>query len=578
MDVEYPQGRELWNYLNLNRRIDQLNSQNCDFLVIGSGASGLTAAISAARLGSKVTVIEKSNLFGGTTAYSGGGVWIPNNPHSDIEDSPEKAKTYLHGLLGNRYDESKIDAFIENAPKMVRFLESNTSQVRFYAADFMTDYEPGIPGASYGRSMGMPPFDAALLGPLFKTLRPPLPQMTALSGMQIGMDEIDYMLKSRSHIPSFLYAAKMISRHGIDLLRSGRGRNLKNGNSVAARLLHAAREAGCNLLNNTSAIELTESGGRVTGARVRIDGTDAEICASKGVLIATGGFAANSEMRKQFIPHAEHHHTLLPDENQGDGISMALKIGASMGETMRNNGVWTPVSIMKMEDGRQIKYPHISLDRARPGSIIVNQSGRRFENEATYYQRFVNTMQRTNSIPAWLIATKPFIRSYGMGLIQPYQRLAPYLKAGYLISAPTLVELAEKLGVDADGLTETVSQVARDAENGVDTVFARGANAYDQTYGDPTHAPNVNFAALGDGPFYAMELFPGDLGTTLAIVTDANAQVVGDGEPINGLYAAGLDMNSLWGGSYPGAGSSLGPGMTFGYVAAQHACGSPPSV
>lgn len=543
-----------------------------DLLVLGAGAGGLAAAVTAAIGGCEVIVAEKTASLGGTMALSGGGIWIPCNPHMTGEDSKEQAAQYLRNLLGNRFDDKLMTAFIENGAEMVSFLEANTETIRFFAADFMTDYEPGVEGAAFGRTMSMPHFDASELGDDFAHLRPPLAQLTVFGGMQVDAADLDPLIGRWRSWRNFSHTARLLMRHGLDWSRSRKGRVLKSGNGVAARMIRAARDKGVHFLRNAPALKLLERDGRVVGAMLEIDGREVPVEARRGVVIATGGFAQDVAMRDRLIPFPDEHRSMLPAGNCGDGLRMATGIGASLGEELPNNGCWTPISIRHHQDGSTTAYPHIFLDRSRPGSIMVNQSGRRFVNEATHYQALVSEIHASRAVPSWLIASRAFVSKYGLGLVRPYEPLGAYIQDGYLVEGHDIAELASRIGVDPVALTATVDRVNKDAIAGKDSEFGRGDSIYDRLYGDATHGPNPNFGALGEGPFYAVRIVPGDLGTFVGLTADEHARVLRNGAPVPGLYAAGLDMQSIMGGAYPGAGSMLGPAFTFGYIAARHAC------
>lgn len=542
-----------------------------DLVVLGSGAGGLAAAVTGAASGLDVIVAEKTEYLGGTMALSGGGLWLPCNPYMKSADSKDRAKQYLRNVVGNRFQETLIDAFLENAPKMVRFLETNTRTIRFFAADFLPDYEPAVEGATPGRTMSMAPIDAAELGSDFVNLRPPLRQLTALGGMQIDAADLEFLLSRWRSMPAFIHTAKMVLRQGADWVRSGRGRVLKSGNGVAARMIKAARDCGVEFHRSAPAVSLIERDGRVAGAILKIDGKETQILARRGVVIATGGFAQDPELSAKYMPFPDEHISMLPMGNTGDGIRLGESVGGALGEALPSNGCWTPVSVLKNADGTQTAYPHIFLDRSRPGSIIVDGSGKRFVNEATHYQALVSRIHEHGTVPCWLIASKAFVGKYGLGLVRPYERIEPYARSGYLVEGRTPAELAQKLGMEPARLEATFTRVDADARTGKDSQFHRGESVYDQVYGDHSHPLNPNFGALGDGPFYAVRVTPGDLGTFVGLVTDEYARVLRQGAPVPGLYAAGLDAQSIMGGCYPGAGSMLGPAFTFGFIAAQHA-------
>ncbi|MCK9504586.1 MAG: FAD-binding protein, partial [Porticoccaceae bacterium] len=307
-------------------------------------------------------------------------------------------------------------------------------------------------------------------------------------------------------------------------------------------------------------------------AIVQREGVAVTITAKKGVVLASGGFGANPELRAKYIPLADSHISVQPDENTGDGIRIGQEAGGALGAVNPENGVWAPVSIMVNKDGSLSKYPHFGPDRGKPGSIIVDQSGKRFANEAAPYQTFVNIMQKNNITTAYFIGDHKFLRSYGMGfaLAAPYP-IGHFIKNGYLIKAPTITALAAKLGINPQTLSETIATFNSHAKDGNDPEFNRGGNAYDNSQGDFNHTPNPNLAPLSEGPFYAVAIHPGDVSTVLGMKTTVDAQVMTEeGAVIDGLYAVGLDQNSVMRGVYPGGGSGIGPGMTFGYRAAKH--------
>ena len=548
-----------------------------DLLVLGAGAGGLAAALTAGIAGQRVVVAEKSEYLGGTMALSGGGIWIPANPHMAATDSKDAAAGYLRRLLGNRFDAPLVDAFLENGPAMMRLFEDNTASVRFFAADFLTDYEPGVEGAAFGRTVSMPHYDAAELGDLFEVLRPPLDQLTVLGGMQVDAGDLDPLIGRWRSWANFRHSARLALRHAADWVRSRRGRVLKSGNGVAARMIRAAADKGVIFLRNAPAHALVERDGRVVGAMIQVDGVSTLVEARLGVVIATGGFAQDEDLRRRFIPYPEDHVSMLPAGNNGDGLRMAEAVGGRLGDPLPNNGCWTPISTHRRADGKVINYPHIFIDRSRPGSILVNAEGERFVNEAGHYQALGERVHAEGAVPCWLVASHGFLRRYGLGLVRPYESTKRYIDDGYLFEAPDIQTLAHRLAIDPRNLKATVDRVNSDARNGQDTQFGRGDSVYDRTYGDPSMEGNANFGPLDRGPYYAIRIVPGDLGTFVGLQTDEHARVLRDGEPVEGLYAAGLDMQSVMGGAYPGAGSMLGPALTFGYIAARHASHAAPA-
>jgi succinate dehydrogenase/fumarate reductase flavoprotein subunit len=369
----------------------------------------------------------------------------------------------------------------------------------------------------------------------------------------------------------------MIRRFAMDKLRHGRGTRIVNGNALAARLFHSAIEAGVTLWKNTPAHELIlDDAGAVRGVVVQRDSQRIEVKARRGVLLATGGYGASEQLRARYIPFAAHHYSLQPEGNVGDGIALGLKAGAVHDPRHAGDCIWTPVSVLHGPDGSVIKYPHIFIDRAMPGCIALGPDGQRFVNEGTSYQTFVGTMHRLGITKAHLIADRAFLRSYGLGLARPSPfSAAALIKAGYLIEAPTLADLARRIGVSQTQLDATVRKFNEGARRGEDPEFGKGADAHSRFRGDQTHQPNPGVAPIGEGPYYAVAIHPGDLSTVGGLETNGRAQVLNAaGQPIPGLFAAGLDMNSMMRGRYPGGGSSIGPAMTFGFIAARQMASS----
>jgi succinate dehydrogenase/fumarate reductase flavoprotein subunit len=544
-----------------------------DVVVIGSGAAGLTAAITARQLGLEALVVEKTAFFGGTTAYSGGAPWIPCNhvmKQIGLDDSRAAAETYLHAVLGEAYDDDLVSSYLDNAPAMLTFLEQY-SDVRFKPFP-LPDYESGLPGAARSRSLLTKEFDGRLLGERLADLRMPLPQLMLFGSMQVEGADIHPMRHALKTWAGFKHTAKVMRRFVLDKVRHGRGTRIVNGNALAARLFHSAIQAGVTLWKNTPARELiVDDKGAVRGVVVERDGQRIEVKARLGVLLATGGYGASEQLRAKYIPFAEHHYSLQPEGNVGDGVALGLQAGAVHDPKHAGDCIWTPVSVLRKPDGSVVKYPHIFIDRAMPGCIAVGPDGKRFVNEGTSYQTFVGTMHDLGITKAHLLADRAFLRNYGLGLARP----APFspaalIQAGYLFEAPTLSELARRIGVDPAQLEATVHQFNQGAQRGEDPAFGKGVDAHSKFRGDQTHQPNPGVAPIGDGPYYAVAIHPGDLSTVGGLETNGRAQVLdANRHPIPGLYAAGLDMNSMMRGRYPGGGSSIGPAMTFGYVAAR---------
>lgn len=547
---------------------------NYDVIVIGSGAGGLTTAIVAALDGLKVLVVEKTSSFGGTTALSGGAPWIPNNRHMAAlgqEDSVDAAKAYLRSVLGNYYNETKVSAYLESGPEMIAYLEDNTD-VLFYPVP-IPDYMPGNPGARAGRTMLTREYDGRALGSMIRQLRNPLPGFAAFGTFQVDPMDLGRFKKAFRTWDGFTLAGKRMVSFLLGKLRYGKGTHLANGNALAGRLLKSAKDAGVALWADAPVASLTVENGRVVGATVLRGGKPVELRARRAVVLATGGFGGNKEMTARAMPMPQVHVSVHPEGNVGDGLKLGQSAGGVMGESNPDNGVWAPVSVLRDADGKILaKYPHFGPDRAKPGSIIVGPDGKRFVNEAAPYQPFVNTMHEQGIEKAWFIASHSYLRNYGMGLALPAPLpFRKFVRNGYLIEAPALDELARKIGVDPATLAATVSVYNANVVKGIDPEFQRGQTSYDHSQGDFETSGHPNLGPVGEGPYYALALYPGDVSSVHGLETSCDSQVLdADGKAIPGLYAVGLDQNTVMRGFYPGGGSGIGPAMTFGYRAARH--------
>jgi succinate dehydrogenase/fumarate reductase flavoprotein subunit len=553
-----------------------------DVIVIGSGASALTTAVVAAGQGLDVLVVEKAPVFGGTTAYSSGGAWIPNNPYMGSvgqTDSAAEAHEYIHSILGNHYDSEKVSAFIDSGPEMLRYMDANT-QVRFYPLP-LPDYRPSAPSAKLARTIIAAEYDGRALGKWVKLIRKPLPGFVAFGSMQSDLGHLGKFKNAFKTREGFTFSAGRFTRFLIDLVRYGKGANLAHGNALIGRLLRSCLDAGVTLWNDSPAIKLSVVNGAVRGIVVRRQGLEYGLKARRGVVLATGGFGGNSDMIRQFMPMPGDHVAVHPESNTGDGIALGTLAGGALPEPNPDNGVWAPVSVMRHRSGKILsKYPHFGLDRGKPGSLIVDGKAKRFANEASPYQDFVNVMVENRIGTAWFIGDHHFIRNYGMGIALPApMSFRKLVKNGYLIEAPTLRALAGELKLDPDALEHTVRRFNGNAARGEDPDFGRGSNIYDNAQGDFDHKPNPNLAPVEHGPFYALAIHPGNVSTVYGFSTSVDAEVLREnGSTVPGLFAVGLDQNTVMKGFYPGGGSSIGPAMTFGYRAAlRMAASAPPS-
>jgi succinate dehydrogenase/fumarate reductase flavoprotein subunit len=555
----------------------------CDVLVVGSGGGGLAVATASAHLGLKVIVAEKDKFIGGTTALSGGFMWIPCAPVSiaaGVKDSREAAEVYLRDQAGNHYNEDCAKAFLQNGPLAAKFFEENTA-LKFDAAPAFSDYHPEAPGGKAGgRSIVAKPYDARNLGKEVSRLRPPLPELT-LFGMIIGTGpDLMHFTNATRSIRSALYVAKRLLGHARDLAFHGRSMRLTNGGALAGRLLKSALDAGVDIRTNAQVLELLTGDG-VSGAKIQTQDGVLKIFAKKGVVLAAGGFPQDKERRAKLFPHdkdGQGHISPAPTGNTGDGLRLGEGAGAVVDESYPNAAAWVPLSQVPRKDGSRGVFPHF-IDRGKPGLIAVNSKGKRFANEANSYHDFMQglfTSLAAGERPrAFLIVDHKFIRRFGLGFVKPYPLpLGGHLRSGYLKRGTTIEELADKIGVPVAAFRSSLDAYNADARRGVDSQFGKGSTAYNRFYGDPESRPNPCIAPIENGPFYAVEIVVGDLGTFAGLKTNGKAQVLDkNGKPIRGLYACGNDMASLMGGNYPGGGITLGPALTFAYIAARELAG-----
>lgn len=553
----------------------------CDVLVVGSGASGMAAAITAAHRGLSVLIAEKEPRFGGTTARSGGWLWIPGTSLArawGIVEAPDAARTYLRHEAGNSFDAARVDAFLAAGPEAVDFFTSQTA-VRFDMPLTFPDYHAEAPGGTQGgRSMVARPFDGRELGDHIQSLGAPLPELTVF-GMMLGSGkEIIHFMRATKSATSALYVIKRLSRHFWDVARYGRGMTLTNGNALAGRLAKSAFDLDIPLWLSSPVRELLVENGAVRGAIIQRENGEVRVRASRGVVLACGGFPHDPARRKTMFPHAPtgaEHYSPGPAGNIGDGLRMAEVVGGCVEDALPNAAAWVPVSVTTRKDGSSGVMPHF-IDRAKPGVIAVMRDGRRFANEGESYHDFVQEMVKAakpgEEIAAFLVCDHRTLRKYGLGCVPPFPMpLRHHLKTGYLKRGASLAELAQTAGIDIANFETTVAEFNAQAKGGLDPQFGKGTRAYNRYQGDALHGPNPCVAPIEHGPFYAIKMVIGDLGTYAGIRTDEHARALdASGRPIEGLYAAGNDMASIMGGNYPGAGITLGPALTFGYIAGRH--------
>lgn len=542
----------------------------------------MTAALKAKDNGLSVLVVEKSDKYGGTSAISGGGIWIPNNHYFAAlggQDSREKAMAYLRAAVGDKVDEVKLETYVSKAPEMIRYL-ADRSRVRYSVAAKYPDYYPHLEGSlPGGRTLDPELFDTSQLGEELKNLRLPSPS-TLLMGRIAWTARDAHQAMARESGWRWRMMWLML-RYKLDFKWRRKTRDDRRaalGSSLVCALRRSLMDRDVPLWLNTDFRELIVNEGRVVGIRAMRDGKPLEIRARRGVILGAGGFEQNQALREKYLPQPTR--TEWSATPPGCNTGTALEAGMALGAATRflDWCWWTPTFTVPRED----KARGVFAERAFPGAIVVNALGRRFVNEAAPYLEFGDAMYRDNeatggkSIPAWVVFDAKFRFNYAMGPLMPGQVMPDALLRKEWLNTlywkdETLEGLAAQIGVDPAGLAETAKEMNAYAQSGEDKAFGRGGNVFDRYYGDSNVKPNPCLAQLAKGPFYAMRLNAGDIGTKGGLLTNEHAQVVrDDGSVIDGLYAIGNTSASVMGTAYPGAGGTIGPAMTFGFVAADH--------
>jgi 3-oxosteroid 1-dehydrogenase len=537
-----------------------------DVVVIGSGAAGMTAALTAAKQGLSCVVVEKAPTFGGSAARSGAGIWIPNNPvilAAGVPDTPAKAAAYLSAVVGADVPADRQRSFLAHGPAMISFVMAN-SPLRFRWMEGYSDYYPELPGGlPGGRSIEPDQLDGNILGAELAHLNPPY--LTVPAGMVVFSADYKWLALSAVNAKGAAVATECLAR-GTRAALLGQ-QPLTMGQSLAAGLRAGLQSAQVPVWLNTPLTDLYLEGGTVTGAVVTRAGTAGLVRARRGVVVGSGGFEHNAAMRAQYQRQPiGTDWTVGAKENTGDGIQAGQRAGAAL--ALMDDAWWGPTIPLPAD-------PYFCLaERTLPGGLLINQAGSRFVNEAAPYSDVVHTMYDRDAaapdIPAWLIVDQNYRNRYLFRDVLPsFAFPDDWYSSGAASKAWTLDALAASIGVPATALRTTVTRFNSLAASGKDTDFGRGDSAYDHYYTDPSILPDSCLAPLWLPPYYALRIVPGDLGTKGGMRTDARARVLrADGSVIPGLYAAGNASAAVMGHSYAGAGSTIGPAMTFGYVAA----------
>lgn len=562
------------------------DDQQFDVIVVGSGAGALLAAVRACDQGLKTLVVEKMALAGGTSAISGGGIWIPDNhdmPKAGLKDSLDVAFGYVKACAKGLASDDRVLAYVETARHMARYLAD--IGVPYRCMPHYSDYYPHIQGAlPGGRTMDPIDFNAAKLGlDGLALLRPTNPGQLIFGRMNINAFQARTMLAREKKAKWMLMG--IMARYFLDYpwrSKTRRDRRLTGGQALVGGLLAALRKRKIPLWLNTPLQSLVTDSGRVTGVVVLKDGKPVQLLARKGVILGAGGFERNQAMREQYLPHptSQGWTATPPEANTGDTILAGAAVGAQLHLMEHTWGVPT------LEVPKEEKFRPLFVERSLPGCMVVNARGERFLNESGPYPEFQQAMyanhaQTGGAIPAWIVFDATFRANYPIGPLMPASavpdsRLRKSWLGKVYWKGETLEELAASIGVDPVGLSASAARMTEFARTGKDLEFDRGGNVFDRYYGDVNVSPNPNLAPIAKGPFYAMQLHPGDIGTKGGLLTDRDARVLdGAGHVIEGLYCIGNNSASVMGPAYPGAGSTLGPAMTFGYRAVAAMQGQP---
>ncbi|TGD71350.1 FAD-dependent oxidoreductase [Mangrovimicrobium sediminis] len=550
-----------------------------DVVVVGSGSAGVMAALRATDLGLSVLVVEKAHKFGGTSATSGGVMWIPNHQLEPNDDTREEVTTYLDNLIEVPIQKERLEAYLDKAPEMAYYLKNMGLPLAVAA---WPDYFHALPGARADRSIVCDTFDGRQLGDKFPLMREQYSRFKVMRRYAIDLVEF-FAISTQS--PGWIKVfMKMVWRYWSDIgtrLISRRDRRYTQGGALMGHLFKQLFDRGVEVRLETKLDEVLTDGGEVTGVKVSRFGREYEIAARHGVVLAAGGFEWNQELRDRYLPVSglTRHSSTPEDANRGEALIAGLKLGAATEHT--DDAWWMPTMHLPMPAASNFEEIHqAAFDVGRPHSVCVNRNGVRFVDEACGYDEFGGAMIADHiktgaNNPCWLVFDANFRKKWTAGgflpsIIMPDWTIPVDWWDHYLFKADTIPELAKKIDIPADALRQTVANMNEYARTGVDPEFDRGGNDYDRMFGDANMSPNPCLGPIDTGPFYAVPINAGDLGTKGGLKADAQARVVDEaGKPIPGLYAAGNNSGSPFGNRYPGAGGTIGPAMTFAYVAAE---------
>ncbi|MCL2481993.1 MAG: FAD-dependent oxidoreductase [Propionibacteriaceae bacterium] len=549
-----------------------------EVIVVGAGAAGLSAAIFAAQSGAKTLVIERTGSIGGTSALSGGWMWVPgaSRAKSAAEDSRQTTLAYIHAIAGEHYRTDLVDAYLDHAPDVVRRLER--LGLKLSHAETAPDYNELCPGAlKGGRAISADSWDARRLGKRRRDIRRPLTSMRVFGVVpQLGV-ELDNFVRANQSPASFIYVARKIAAATIQTILYGRPTRLTNGNALVGQLYKIAIDSGVRFLLQSRVTDLSAENGRVNEVEVTSPWGQACLGARGGVILTCGGISHNLEWTKKYFPHVRAgltHSSATIAEHDGDAIRLAQAWRPRFVGAVSQPAAWAPVTVFG--SSAQHIFPHLR-SIGLPGLVALNQNGERFTNEADSYHDFgqslIRDSQGRTKAGAYLMADAATMGKYGVGYAKPFPipRFS-YYQSGYLVKGRTLDEIARKCGFNPETLKQTIAQYNADADQGIDSRFSRGDTFYNRFRGDKLHQPNPSIGPIGQGPYYAIPITIGDLGAFAGLDIDAGARALNeDSQPIPGLFVAGSASVSPFGGGYPGYGAMLGPAIVMGAIAGQQA-------